>query len=195
MINKLLTNHPDRHDPSNYVIRWDQFEFIPEALEGLKLLADTDYKILVVSNQSGIGRGYVEYDEVMMIFERMCGNVAVQPGDEYENVRDYGGRIDHYIFCSHKPDANCCCRKPNPGMLYDMAIHWEIDLSQSWMIGDSQSDIEAGVAAGIKNLIYINSNVPQSEQPIQFSDNPRLSLVSHAPNLLVATEMILQCSS
>lgn len=192
VINKLLTNHLDRHDPSNYVVSWDQFEFIPEAIEGLKLLVDTGYLVIVVSNQSGIDRGYVDYDTVLGIFERMKGNVIGIDG-----IRDYGGKIDHYEFCYHSPDVGCCCRKPKPGMLYCAARHWDIDLSQSWMIGDSNSDMEAGWNAGITNLIKIDSDCKEDSlrgfPPVVFVGDNHSCMV--LPNLLDAVEFLLDASS
>lgn len=172
VINKLI--------PDVYVNHWEQFEFIPEALEGLKLLAETDYKIFVVSNQGGIGMGYAGKDEVCEIFSHM----------KFDIENEYGGRIDKAMFCSHRPDAGCSCRKPKPGMLYTLAFCFNIDLSQSWMIGDMDTDMEAGNAAGIKNLIGIGKSGFPAATTFLPQGN-RMNPVMLAEDLLDAAKFII----
>lgn len=148
VINKLLTNHEDRHDPSNYVINWDQFEFCDGALDALKMAKEklSDFFIFVVSNQSGIERGLVDYSTVDDIFRDM----------RLEVVKT-GGHIQEHYICWHTPDTGCWCRKPRPGLLYYAAIAWDLDLSQCWMIGDSVSDMGAaeGACIPVERRIYI----------------------------------------
>lgn len=194
VINKLLHNVPDeRHNPLNYVLSWDDFEFIPGALEGLKLLAETDYKIFVVSNQSGIGRGYAEKSEIDEIFRNMRKEIA-----DYSGIRT----IEH-IFCSHVPDDNCCCRKPKPGMIYVLAYLHEIDLSQSWMIGDSDSDIHAGHNAEVGGLVKIVYDCREKSKDMRYyfvgmvgdSDEESTRNIVHImPNLLEAVGHIIATS-
>lgn len=138
VINTFTPGDPDVPE-SWYVLEWGDFHFIPEALEGLKLLVDTDYKIFVISNQSGIGRGLVGYPTIYDLFVRMVEEI-------YDKT---GCFISDCKFCPHSPDAGCACRKPKPGLIYSLVVDNGIDLSKSWMIGDQESDIEAGLAAGI----------------------------------------------
>ena len=182
VINKREEPKDKNYGPNWYCLSWDDFEFLPGVFDAFKLITESEYLPVVVSNQSCIGKGYIEDESINDIFYMMSLIVY----REVENLYS----LDYY-YCPHDTDQGCACRKPSPGMLYQAAINHNIDLSQSWMVGDSESDIKAGVAAGIKNLIYINSEVTQSEQPIQFSRNPRLSLVSHAPNFLEAVEYII----
>lgn len=127
-----------------YVLSWEQFEFLPGVMDAFRQIASTDYHIIVVSNQSGIGRGFVDYNTVDQIFKNM-----------QMRVLDESKRFLSYYFCPHAPDAGCACRKPSPGMIYKAAIEHSIDLSKSWMIGDSETDMQAGRAAQIPNLVKI----------------------------------------
>lgn len=194
VINYLLHEVPDeRHNPHNYVLSWDSFKFIPEAIEGLKLLAKTDYKIFVVSNQSGIDRGWVNEDLFLAdkivsgIFDRM----------RYEINVNKNGRIDDYRFCPHDTDAGCCCRKPQPGLIYYLAVRYNIDLYRSWMVGDSDSDIAAGHNAGT-NLIRIHdpkySDIPlndRAQNRVRYGEITALLVA----NLLEAAEIIVNAQS
>lgn len=165
------------------------------------MLAETDYKILVVSNQSGINRGWVtEYWakidggtaifppklQIELIFSKMC-----------DIVRKAEGRIDDYLFCPHDTDEGCCCRKPQPGLIYTLAQKHDIDLSQSWMIGDSDSDIVAGYNAGITNLIKIDPDCKESSlrgfPPVCFVGINHSVMV--LPNLLDATRFLLDATA
>lgn len=186
VINKLLTNHPDRHDPSNYVVRWDQFEFEDGAIKALGLFSETDYKILIVSNQSGIGRGYV--DDELFIANKIIRGIFLNMMFVVNNDND--GRIDDYMFCPHASESPCCCRKPQPGMIYSLATKHEIDLSQSWMIGDSDTDIQAGYNAGIRNMVNIRPDVETGFwQSGNYMTDARILI---RPNLLKAVEFILK---
>lgn len=165
VINKLI--------PDVYVNHWDQFEFIPEAVEGLKLLVNTEYSLFIVSNQGGIGRGYAKQGDVDFIFYKVL---------EFIHQICDTGDID-YMYCPHVPDEGCACRKPSPGMLYALAVENDIDLSQSWMIGDSDSDMEAAARARIDKRIKIH--------PHYTSDDVAVSNIYLANNLLQAVEYII----
>lgn len=191
VINKLIYKVPEKHNPHNYVLSWSDFEFIPEAIEGLKLLAETDYHIFVVSNQSGIGRGWVDKD----LIQAFCKIDGVFKKMRRE-VKQFGGRITDHRFCPHDTDEGCACRKPQPGLIYTLAVLYGIDLSQSWMIGDSDSDILAGHNAGISKLIKIDKHVVRS---VCYTKDYEVDIASIAvsakPNLLEAVEYILKISS
>ena len=123
---------------SNYVRSWEDVEFLPGALKALEKLAAAPYKIIVVTNQSAVGRGIITASEAESINERLL-----------KIVREAGGRIDGSYMCPHAPQENCQCRKPRPGMLLEAANDLRIDMEGSLMVGDALTDIEAGQAAGV----------------------------------------------
>jgi D-glycero-D-manno-heptose 1,7-bisphosphate phosphatase len=121
----------------DYVKSWDEFEFLPGAIKALRWLARTDLRVIVVTNQSAINRQLVPAATVEAIHAQMVHQVTVG-----------GGRIDRVLYCPHRPDEHCTCRKPQPGMLLKAAEEMGIDLDRSFLIGDAESDIQAGRAAG-----------------------------------------------
>lgn len=148
VINNVITKYNvEKDDPSNYVLSWNDFIFIPEALEALRLLAKTNYHVIVVSNQSCVNKGLVD--------ARIINNIFIKMRDE---VIKHGGTIHGWYYCPHTAEENCICRKPKPGMIWQAAVEHEIVLEDSWMVGDSDSDIKAGLKARIKKLIKIKGN-------------------------------------
>lgn len=129
-------------DRSDYVKSWEEFEFLPGVLEAFRLLAPCPHRVVVVSNQSAIGRGLVSREIVDKIHARMT-----------EAIRRGGGRLDAVYYCPHRPDEDCLCRKPRPGLLLQAASELDIDLRASWLIGDDLRDLESAVAAGIRPVL------------------------------------------
>lgn len=146
-----------------YLLGWDQFEFLPGVLEAFFELYQMDYDVFVVSNQSGIAEGLeykdsaVTHGTIATLFDIMCikidRHIHGMTGRPYSTARSLVVR--QFMFCPHASDAGCACRKPKPGMIYSLAVKWEIDLSKSWMIGDQDSDMRAGYNAGIWRMIKI----------------------------------------
>lgn len=136
----------------NYVLNWDEVVFIPAALEALRLLSHSPYQIVIISNQSAIGRGIITLDQAETINQQII-----------EKINQDGGRIDGSFICPHSPHDHCSCRKPLPGLLLQAADALSIDLSASYMIGDSLTDIEAGIAAGIKKLFLVQTGRGQAQ--------------------------------
>lgn len=125
----------------DFLISEDEIEFYPETFESLKSI-NSDYLKIVVSNQSGIARGYFTSQDVEMLNDLLSRRLA-----------DKGILIDAWYFCPHGPEEDCDCRKPRPGMILEAAEKLNIDLSRSWIIGDKTSDIEAGKASGLKTIL------------------------------------------
>lgn len=132
-----------------YLHRVEEFEFIPGAAEAIRLLNDAGFLVIVVTNQSGIARGY--YDEAAL--------EEIHRHMERELSR-FGASVDACYFCPHHPQhgigdyrKECACRKPLPGMLLQAADDWSIDLSASFIIGDKLADVEAGLKAGCLPLL------------------------------------------
>lgn len=128
----------------DYVKSWDEFVFIPGALPALARLAQTDLGIVVVTNQSAINRGIVPRMVVEDIHARMV-----------RAIETAGGRVDLVMVCPHRPDEECDCRKPEPGMLLRAAKELGVDLHRSYFVGDAGSDVKAGQAVGCKCYLVL----------------------------------------
>lgn len=127
-----------------YVGRPEDFVLLPGAAAGLATLAEQGYALAVVTNQSGIGRGYFSAADYERVTRRMV-----------ELLAETGVSIAHVAHCPHRPDEGCACRKPRPGMILDTARLLSADLAQSILIGDKPGDIEAGRAAGVGRCYLI----------------------------------------
>lgn len=130
----------------SYVYKIEDFEFCEGVFEALKHFVSLGYKLVIVTNQSGIGRGYYKEKDFEVLTQWMC-----------EQFYKEGIEILSVYHCPHLPDALCECRKPKPKMLNDAMNELQIDASVSWMIGDKKSDIEAGINAGISQNIFVNT--------------------------------------
>jgi len=122
-----------------YVRNWEEFEFLPGAIDALKLLSEKKYEIFIISNQAGIGRGAMTEEDLKEIHEKFL-----------EVCKKEGIKIKGIYYCPHNWDEGCFCRKPKPGMLFKAAADYHFDLTKAIFIGDSNSDREAGEAAGCK---------------------------------------------
>lgn len=128
----------------DHVKSWEEFSFLPGALEGLALLARSDLYILIITNQAIINRRMVHAAEVREIHRRMLH--AIQAA---------GGRVDRVLVCPHRPDQHCACRKPQPGLLQQAGRELHLDLSQCYMIGDAETDMQAARRAGCRRYLVL----------------------------------------
>ena len=128
-----------------YCSRPEDFELLPGVAEGIKLLNEHDFKVVVVTNQSGIARGYFTERMLAEIHNKMITQLA-----------EHGAHVDAIYYCPHHPDDKCECRKPKPKMLFQAAIDLDINLSQSYVIGDSKMDVELAKLADCKAGIKIS---------------------------------------
>jgi len=131
---------------SDYVRDWSQVKIIPEAIHALSLTQARNYKIVIVTNQSAIGRGLVRPEKADEI-NRQLVNL----------IQHHGGQVDGVFVCPHKPDDDCFCRKPKPGLLLQAANELSLDLQRSCMIGDAWSDVQAGQRAGVLHKIILKT--------------------------------------
>ncbi|MDE0427102.1 MAG: D-glycero-beta-D-manno-heptose 1,7-bisphosphate 7-phosphatase [Candidatus Poribacteria bacterium] len=135
----------NRNPPNmGYVRKWIDFSFIPSARSAIQQLTQSGYRIFVVTNQAGIGRGLYSEEDLKDIHSRMIAEIARA-----------GGEIDAVYYCPHHPDAGCECRKPKPGMLKRAAQEHNIDLSSAYFIGDVLTDIQAGRRAGTTTCLVL----------------------------------------
>ena len=130
----------------------DDFQLIDGAVEAIRQMGQLGYATIVVTNQSGIGRGYYSEKDFLAVNTHMLALLA----DERVAVTDV-------YYCPHSPDASCSCRKPAPGMILRAGREHGLDLSASWMVGDKASDIEAARRAGVANTVLVRSGQPIDE--------------------------------
>ncbi len=136
-----------------YVSKIEDFEFKDGIFELLKYLQKLGYILIVVTNQSGIGRGYYTQEDFEVLTEW-----------KIKELKNRGITIRDVFFCPHAPELSCDCRKPNAKMLLDAKEKFDIDLKSSWMIGDKKSDIEAGKNAGVGKTIFVSGYEPETEK-------------------------------
>ncbi|HEB64157.1 MAG TPA: HAD family hydrolase [Chloroflexi bacterium] len=131
---------------SDYVRSWDDVAFYEQALEALRLMRALPCAIVIVTNQSAVGRGIISLAQAEAINRRVV-----------EHIRSQGGRVDAAYLCPHAPGTGSPCRKPQPGMLLQAARDLNLDLSRSWMVGDALTDVQAGQAAGVAQSVLVRT--------------------------------------
>lgn len=132
-----------------YVSKIDNFEFIEGVFEACKYFQKLNYEIIIVTNQSGIGRGYYNEKEFYTLTQWIL-----------DRFKEHEINILKVYFCPHSPEEKCSCRKPNIGMIENACKDFDIDLDNSWLIGDKITDIQTAINANIKNYILIDSKDP-----------------------------------
>ena len=144
-----------------YVSTWERFEFLPGVPDALRALQDAGYLLIVVSNQSGIGRGYYCEADVESLNQAIAQHLG----------STVGVTLSEFYHCPHHPTEaegefrrQCDCRKPAPGMIRQAVLDHGIDLKTSLLVGDKDSDIEAGRAAGVARLFKVVDS-PQTATP------------------------------
>jgi len=139
----VINKKPSKAD---YIKNWDEFEFLPGAMEALKLLTQNGYEIYIISNQAGIARGMMTKDDLKEIHEKMK-----------KELENHGAKISGIYYCPHGWDEGCECRKPKPGMFFQAAREHHIDLTKTIFIGDDERDLQAGNAAGCKTILVTHN--------------------------------------
>ena len=136
-----------------YLHKIKDFKFINGVMDSCNYFLSLGYQIIVVTNQSGIGRGLYKEEDFQIVNEWMLGKFEQQ-----------GVSILDVFFCPHGPNDNCYCRKPKPGLFIDAMEKYDIDMKKSWMIGDKEADIEAANNAGIIQTILVKSGHKINEE-------------------------------
>jgi D-glycero-D-manno-heptose 1,7-bisphosphate phosphatase len=161
-----------------YVTRWEDFHILPGVVEGVALLNRAGFCVIVVTNQRCIAKGLMTVAELEKMHQRMSEVLA----------RD-GANIDGIYYCPHELEPSCNCRKPAPGMLLDAARSRGIELGASWMIGDSDIDMEAGKNAGCRTA-RLRATSETVDEPRRCCARPSYADI-FAPSLLDAIRQIL----
>lgn len=137
-----------------YLSSPEQLELLPHAVEGIRLFKDHGYLIIVVTNQSGVARGYFDEKSLMQVHDKLK-KILIKENAEVDDIY-YCPHYDEGIVEQYR--VRCDCRKPRPKMLFDAAKQYNIDLSQSIMIGDSEVDVLVGKEAGCKSVLIGDAN-------------------------------------
>jgi len=131
-------------DSDQFIKSPEEWKPIPGSLEAIARLNEAGWRVVVASNQSGVGRGLFDMDTLNAINEKMTKALA-----------QVGGRLDGIFFCPHPADSTCECRKPKPGMFIQIAERFNVDLTGMPVVGDSLRDLQAGVAVGCKPYLVL----------------------------------------
>lgn len=135
------------HDSENYIRSLDDWRPIDGSLEAIARASQAGYQVAIVTNQSGLARGYFSLQTLNEIHAELRGRVA-----------QLGGKIDAIAFCPHGPDDGCSCRKPSPGMVLELLSKLKTAPENAVMVGDSLRDLQAAAAAGVKPLLVRTGN-------------------------------------
>lgn len=169
----------------HYLYRIEDFEFLPGVIKGLKLLQDAGFILIIVTNQSGIGRGYYTEEDFHKLNNWMI-----------EELKVNGVDIAKVYYCPHLTDAqiekyriDCACRKPKLGM-YEQAIKdFDIDISNSWVVGDKIRDCSICEKTGCKGFLVANN---ENQEIIKTVRCGQMERIKYAENLLVAAKRIVE---
>jgi len=166
-------------DSPTYIKSWDEFEFLPGSLEAMALLTRNGFTIIVITNQSIIGRGMAAPESLSHTHRQMSDAVAAR-----------GGRIHDIFFCPHNPEDGCDCRKPAPGLILKARDAYDIDLAGAVMVGDSAKDIECARSAGCGASVLVKTG--NGHSAIDTLNEKGILPDYHAADLLDAAHWILR---
>ena len=133
-------------------------KIFPAAIRGLKLLSEQGFPLFIVTNQSGLARGYFSENDLQDIHNRLLGELSRA-----------GVKIEEIAVCPHHPDAGCDCRKPSPLLVRRLAARYELDLSRSFFVGDKMADVLTGINAGCRTVLIAS---PDHRREAEGEDKP-----------------------
>jgi D-glycero-D-manno-heptose 1,7-bisphosphate phosphatase len=140
------------HDSDAYIKSPEEWRPIKGSLEAIARLTQAGYRVVVATNQSGIARGLFDTRTLFDIHDLLQRSVA-----------QVGGRIDAFFFCPHAADARCECRKPQPGLLLEVARRFNVPLAETCMVGDARRDLDAAAAAGARPVLVLTGKGRQTQ--------------------------------
>lgn len=155
----------------NYLYRPEDLQVIPGVPDAIRRLNHAGLFVVVMTNQAGIARGFYSIEEMHALHEHL--NVVLKQHD---------AQVDAWLFCPHHPDFTgpCACRKPAPGMLLEAALRYDLDLGQSWLVGDSVGDLGAGATAGCRTILVRTGYGAAVESLLESGEVRRPSVVVDA---------------
>lgn len=181
------------NEDGNYVHTIDDFHFIKNAIEAMKLIKEKGYVLVVVTNQSGIARGLYTEEDFLQLTEWMDWS-----------LQDRGVYLEGVYYCPHhltkgvgKYKVDCDCRKPKSGLFQEAAKDCDIDLTTSYMVGDRESDIEAGQNAGVCKSFLVKTGKPLNDKTVAMADGVYDDLMAVAkvlPDLTIQKKNVMKSS-
>ncbi|MBI4741333.1 MAG: D-glycero-beta-D-manno-heptose 1,7-bisphosphate 7-phosphatase [Betaproteobacteria bacterium] len=163
------------HDSAQFIKTPAEWKPIPGSLDAIARLTQADYRVVVATNQSGVGRGLFDMDTLNTIHAKM-----------HRAVQSAGGRIDAIFYCPHAADSKCGCRKPRPGMFERIAACFNVDLAGTPAVGDSLRDLQAAAAVGARPWLVLTG---KGEKTCNEGNLPDGTLIF--PDLATAVEHLL----
>jgi len=148
----VINKDPGGWTKYDYVTRWEDFHFLPGALEALKKLNRNGMKTILISNQAGVSKGYFSKEELNKVTGRMLGAINKK-----------GGAIEKVYYCIHRNEDNCDCRKPKTGLLEMAKKDCGLELHSSYFIGDTETDVIAGRRAGCRTISVLSGKATKEE--------------------------------
>lgn len=162
---------------TDHVKSWDEFVFLPGALEALRVLHETGWRVVVITNQAIVNREIITRSALDEMHSRMTRIVEL-----------HGGAIEAVLACPHRPDENCECRKPRPGLLLQAAARYRLPLDQCYLVGDALTDVMAGNTVGARCLLVLTGRGAH-----QFRDNRQAcGPYGVAPDLKAAVQRLVR---
>jgi histidinol-phosphate phosphatase family protein len=165
-------------EDSHFVGEVERVVLLPGSVRALARLSEAGFRLYVVTNQSGVGRGYFTRDDVDRVHAHLDERFARE-----------GVRIERYLVCPHHPDEGCDCRKPAPGPVLRLAREARIDLARSFVVGDRASDIRLGENVGARTVLVLTGIGREA------SEDPELRPDHVAPDLAEAVDWILEAAA
>lgn len=164
--------------PDDYIKSWDEFRFLPRAFAGLKQLAASGYRIVVISNQAGVSKGLFSMESLNDITRRL-----------EETLANEGIKIERFYYCIHSSEENCGCRKPRAGLLYRARAELGgIRLEESFFVGDTETDMQAGKTAGMGTILVLSGKTKKASEAANWKARPDFI----AENIEEAAEIIIR---
>ncbi len=164
-------------DSDSYIKSVDEWIPIPGSIEAIARLSQAGYKVVVITNQSGLARGYFDEITLANMHSYMCSLV--------ENA---GGNIDAVFYCPHAPGDNCLCRKPLPGMLNQIEEEFNVSVKNAFFVGDSEKDIDAGLAKQCRPILVRTGKGASTEKQLNLQKKNLIKIVN---DLNDAVDLIL----
>ena len=164
------------HDSEHFIKNADEWQPIPGSLQAIAALTEAGFTLAIASNQSGIARGLFDQDALDAMHAKMLGLINAA-----------GGHIGRVVICPHGPDDDCACRKPRPGMLEQLAQHFDTSLEGVPVIGDALRDLEAAAAVGARPILVRSGKGRRTEAalPERFAGVPVYDDLAAAARALI----------
>jgi D-glycero-D-manno-heptose 1,7-bisphosphate phosphatase len=163
------------YESEEYIKSPEEWLPIPSSLDAIAQLNRFGFRVLIATNQSGIARGYLNLETLDLIHEKFM-----------QELRAVGGYVDEIFFCPHHPEDHCACRKPKPGLFYQMQERYPVNFAQTFFIGDTMSDVEVAQCVGCMPLLVLTGKGQKN-----LENYPELLKIPNFSDLARAVEYVL----